>query len=43
MMRNILYVDLEYFISYFNYILISFIIYYIFVVKVRVMGSGTGI
>jgi len=41
-MRNILYVDLEYFISYFNYIVISFIIYYLFVVKVRVMGSGTG-
>ena len=42
MMRNIWYVDLEYFISYFNYVVIFFIIYYLFDVKVRVMGSGTG-
>jgi len=43
MMRNIWYVDLEYFISYFNYVVIFSIIYYLFVVKVRVMCSGTGI
>jgi hypothetical protein len=42
MMRNILYVDLEDFISYFNYVVIFFVIYYLFVVKVRVMGAGTG-
>jgi len=42
MMRNILYVDLEYFISYFNYVVIFFAIYYLFVVKVRVMGAGMG-
>jgi len=42
MMCNIWYVDLEYFISYFNYVVIFFIIYYLFVVKVRVMRSGMG-
>ena len=42
MMCNILYVDLEYFISYFNYVVIFFIIYYLFVVKVRVMSSSMG-
>jgi len=42
MMFNILYVDLAYFISYFNYVVIFFVIYYLFVVKVRVMGAGTG-
>jgi len=43
MMRNILYVDLVDFISYFNYVVIFFVIYYLFVVKVRVMDAGTGI
>ena len=42
MMYNIWYVDLEYLISYFSYVVILFIIYYLFVVKVRVVGSGTG-
>jgi len=42
-MRNILYVDLVDFISYFNYVVIFFVIYYLFVVKVRVMDAGTGI
>ena len=42
MMRNILYVDLADFISYFNYVVIFFVIYYLFVVKIRVMGAGTG-
>ena len=42
MMRNILYVDLEYFISYFNYVVIFFVIYHLFVVKVRIVGAGIG-
>ena len=42
MMRNILYVDLEDFISYFNYLVIYFVSYYLLVVKVRVMSAGTG-
>jgi len=42
MIRNIFYVDLEDFISYFNYVVIYFVIYYLLVVKVRVMDAGTG-
>lgn len=41
-MRNILYVDLAYFILYFNYVVIFFVIYYLFLVKVWVMGAGMG-
>jgi len=41
MMRNILYVDLADFISYFNYVVIFFVINYLFVVKVWVMVAGT--
>jgi len=41
MMRNILYVDLADFVSYFNYVVIFFAIYYLFLVKLQVMGAGT--
>ena len=40
MIINILYVDLADFISYFNYVVIFFVIYYLFLVKLRVMGAG---
>ena len=40
-MCNILYVDLKDFTSYFNYVVIFFVIYYLFVLKVRVISAST--
>jgi len=41
MMRNILYVDLKDLRSYFNYVMIFFAIYYLFIMKVWIIRTGT--
>jgi len=40
-MRNISYVDLKDYKSYFNYVVIFFVIYCLFAVKVHVISAGT--